>query len=389
ADDDSEVFTPTPTFKLVFGTDDNLDDEYALCDKIIKNSGSSITEADGLYVDGKFYGATEDGQTLQRALDNILAENSSGKENERVSFVQEVEIKQGIYPVKSVSSISEMTELLHSEVEGEKLYTVQRGDTPYAIASMNGIKLAELTALNPGITKSLLPGQQVLVSQAVPFLSTKTIVTETYEEKISYKSTQIEDSTKYRGVASVVQYGKNGKQKVTADVTYIDGVEVERNILSTEVLVEPVNQITKVGTKLPVSLGKNQSVSSTYGTGKFMWPAAGGYVSCGFYGYRGHTGMDIAVPTGTPIYASDTGVVVVARNSYYGYGRYIKIDHGSNVQTLYAHNYKLLVKVGDVVKKGDLIAYSGSTGNSSGPHLHFEVIINGSYKNPANYVSRY
>jgi murein DD-endopeptidase MepM/ murein hydrolase activator NlpD len=127
--------------------------------------------------------------------------------------------------------------------------------------------------------------------------------------------------------------------------------------------------------------------------GEFIRPVTGGRVSSEF-GYRMHpilntrrlhTGIDIAVGTGTPIYAANDGVVMMAGwNS--GYGNMIIIDHGGGVATLYAHNSANLVSQGDVVSRGQTIGRVGSTGMSTGPHLHFEVRVNGEFRNPRDFV---
>ena len=100
-----------------------------------------------------------------------------------------------------------------------------------------------------------------------------------------------------------------------------------------------------------------------------------------------HSGIDLGVSIGTPIVASKAGTVVeVGNNRNYSYGCYIVIDHGNGVKTRYSHNNSNLVSVGQTVSTGQLIAYSGNTGQSTGPHLHFEIIINKVCVNPAYYI---
>ena len=101
---------------------------------------------------------------------------------------------------------------------------------------------------------------------------------------------------------------------------------------------------------------------------------------------RGHTGMDLAVPTGTSVRAALPGTVTVSTYNRGGYGYYVMIDHGNGLSTLYGHNSQLLARVGQTVEAGDVIAISGSTGRSTGPHLHFEVRINGERTNPRSYL---
>jgi murein DD-endopeptidase MepM/ murein hydrolase activator NlpD len=130
------------------------------------------------------------------------------------------------------------------------------------------------------------------------------------------------------------------------------------------------------------------------GTGSFIWPLSGYRTITDDYGMRYHpilktrrmhTGMDIAAPKGVPIMAAQSGEVILA--GWYGaYGQAVIIDHGAGVATLYGHQSVLKVKVGQQVTKGDTIGLVGSTGWSTGPHLHFEVRVNGSPANPHNYV---
>ena len=101
---------------------------------------------------------------------------------------------------------------------------------------------------------------------------------------------------------------------------------------------------------------------------------------------RGHSGMDLAVPTGTSVRAALPGTVTVSTYNQGGYGYYVMIDHGNGLSTLYGHNSQLLARVGQTVDAGDVIALSGSTGRSTGPHLHFEVRINGERTNPRSYL---
>lgn len=118
-------------------------------------------------------------------------------------------------------------------------------------------------------------------------------------------------------------------------------------------------------------------------TGAFLWPARGRITQ---YSSSWHTAIDIAAPTGTPVYASDGGRVVAAGWDSTGYGWHVRINHGNGFTTLYAHFSVYNVDVGDYVNKGTLIGRIGSTGNSTGPHLHFEVRRNGVRNNPMGYL---
>jgi murein DD-endopeptidase MepM/ murein hydrolase activator NlpD len=100
---------------------------------------------------------------------------------------------------------------------------------------------------------------------------------------------------------------------------------------------------------------------------------------------RRHTGVDLAAPTGTPVYATADGIIGRA-DWFSSYGLYVSIDHGADLETRYAHLSRLAVGAGDQVRKGDLIGFVGSTGRSTGPHLHYEVRVDGVAVNPVPYM---
>jgi len=149
----------------------------------------------------------------------------------------------------------------------------------------------------------------------------------------------------------------------------------------------------KLKAELDKALGNSSSTPAFKGSGKFVWPSAASTRITSPFGLRNkpnakatsnHRGIDIGAPSGTNVLAAEAGTVTTAGyNRSYGY--YITINHGGGYVTLYAHNSRLLVSKGDKVSKGQVIAKVGSTGNSTGPHIHFEVMVNGVCKNPMNY----
>ncbi|HTW96404.1 MAG TPA: M23 family metallopeptidase [Candidatus Methylomirabilis sp.] len=134
----------------------------------------------------------------------------------------------------------------------------------------------------------------------------------------------------------------------------------------------------------PITVIKDLLKPAIIPANKMLWPTVGHIITQYFSWHHG--GIDIANKIGTPVYAADSGVVIDAGWSTVGYGNKIDIDHGGGMVTRYGHASKLLVKKGDVVNKGDIIMLMGSTGHSTGPHLHFEVRINGKVQNPLSYV---
>jgi len=136
----------------------------------------------------------------------------------------------------------------------------------------------------------------------------------------------------------------------------------------------------------PIQVIKNllKPTSAAIASARMLWPTVGHLITQYFSWH--HCGLDIANKRGTPIYAAEAGVVIDSGWSTSGYGNKIDIDHGGGKMTRYGHASRLLVKRGDIVKKGDIIMLMGSTGKSTGPHLHFEVRINGRVQNPLNYI---
>ncbi|KPU26984.1 peptidase M23 [Caloranaerobacter sp. TR13] len=166
--------------------------------------------------------------------------------------------------------------------------------------------------------------------------------------------------------------------------------ELKKNIKELE---KQEDELVKLSKKLEAEIRKKQ-IAAKYAGGKMLWPAPGYYRITSYFGYRMHpilkkkklhTGLDIAVPLGGKVVAANDGVVQYA-GWLGGYGKAVWIDHGGGISTLYAHNSRLLVKKGQKVKKGQVISRAGSTGYSTGPHLHFEVRRNGKVINPLPWV---
>lgn len=391
--EDKEEIKPTAVFKLAVVNDAQVETADTLSNKMIQTSTDVIAQSNGVYIDGEFYGAIEDASKLEELLASMKEKYQDGDKSAKVEFIKQVEAVPALYPVESIKPFEEIASVLTSETEAEQYYTVETGDAPLSIAKKNNIPYSELKALNPGIEDDLYPGTKVLVSTSKPFLGVKVTKTQTYKESIPYESTTVETNSLSKGKKKVDVAGENGEKEVKAEVTYVNGLETGRTILDTRVVKKPVNEKVLLGTKTYVSRGNSYSNSAsasgsskpTTPTGSFRWPVDGGYVSCPYHGYYNHTGMDIAVPAGTAVRASDSGQVTFA-GWRYDYGYYVVIDHGNGFTTLYAHNSALAVSKGQYVSQGQQIAYAGRTGNATGNHCHFEVRYKGVLQNPANYI---
>lgn len=208
-----------------------------------------------------------------------------------------------------------------------------------------------------------------------------TVVTEGFvseTEPLTYEVEYEESDDLYLGQEKVIQEGKEGSKVVVKEVQLENGVVVSEKTTMDAVIDEPKNQVVLVGTK------EYPTISS------LMNPVSGTLSSrFGIRWNRQHNGVDIAAPAGTPIYAAEEGVVTYAQYNYGGYGYMVKISHGNGVETRYAHCSRLLVSVGDTVQQGDPIALVGSTGRSTGNHLHFEIRINGEAIDPLPYLTAY
>lgn len=377
-----------PKYTLQLVDSEQLSSTYEIADKLIAASGNEIAQATGIYVDGKFHGAVKDATAVRSLLNGILDQYRTENENERVSFVQDVQLTDGFFLLSSIIENDEMQSILTGEVAGEVLYIVEAGDAPSLIAQKHDMPYAELKALNPEIESKLLVGQEVLISNQVNFLTVKRTVTETYEQQVPF-GTQEEVNANYaKGYRAVKKSGVLGSRMVTADVVYVNGMEQERTEIESVVLKEPQDQVVTVGTAAPIQvLSTGSSVSGS----SFIWPVDGGKVTCHINGYWGHTGMDIGASRGTIVRAAASGTVTKAvRGGYnYGYGTYVRINHGNGVETLYAHMSDIAVSYGTTVQQGQIIGYVGMTGNASGNHCHFEIIIGGRFMDPAKYIGSY
>lgn len=253
-------------------------------------------------------------------------------------------------------------------------YVVQQGDTVSSIALAFNLDQRTLVWANEGLAKSpdsLAIGQSLLVLPVNGAYHT-VVEGDTLESIAAKYEVSPDDILAYRGngitKASQVAVGMN---------LIIPGAKLPDvpRVVKTPV---PARQAEAARYTAPAS---DQAQSS--GTGSFNWPLSG-MITQGYSGY--HPGIDIHTPAGRPVYAADAGTVTLVSWMQTSYGYHVIIDHGNGVETLYAHLSAIGVEVGQAVGKGDEIGKVGSTGRSTGPHLHFEVRENGSRRNPFNYL---
>ena len=378
--DEKVTITPKLAVKLITDEADTVTPDE-LVDKLLINSDADIVEACGVYVDGEFLGAVKDRQTVDSMLSRRLSRYID-EDVKDVFFDKDVELSDGLFLTNSIVESKEIIDTFGSSNATAVYYTAEKGDTPSGIAQKYDLTTAELAAMNPGILTSLRPGDEITVSVEEPYLSVNVVKQETYNEAIPYETVRTETDSLYKGDSRTVVKGVQGEKRVVADVVYHNGIEISRTVLESAVLSDPKAAQVQVGTK---PLAPITGIKIT-GTGIYSWPVAGGYISSYMGDGRGHKGIDIAAPYGTTIFAAEEGVVTKVQKIKYGYGYNFYIQHNDGTLTHYAHCSAIYVSVGQKVIKGEPVAAVGSTGQSTGNHLHFEVIKNGVFKNPLDYV---
>lgn len=421
-DAESETYITAMLSLKPLGAQDEVIDEQMLADAIQEQIETQIVEAEPvaveeaaeekpvdliesnegkerayvITVDGEFVGAVTDNTAIENFLKTRKAEYAEEGVIE-VSFDKDIEYTYENYvmPDQIVEQI-DIIEKLDSLVTEPVYYEVVKGDNPWDVAVDNGMTMDELNdcfASYKGeeiedITEYFPIGAVIQLSEEVPYLQVMTTREVEYTESIDYEIIKTDDEDLYKGDYEVDVEGVEGEKKVIAKVTYKGDKAVATEVISEEVISEPVTEYRRVGTRetiTPVSEGSG-------GSGVYFWPVDGGYISAYMGDRRGHKGIDIAAPYGTPIYATESGTITQAESGWNGgYGTCVKIEHDNGEVAMYAHMSSLAeISYGDYVVKGQLIGYVGSTGDSTGNHLHFEIRSPyGSYEDPLDYVSQY
>ena len=380
-----------PTYTLtMMGSQTPLTEEQ-VCDGILRTAGDSIAEAVGLYVDGRFIGAMETADEIDTLLDRFKEGRYDPEDpDQRAEFVQTVRQEEGLYPISTIRTAAALRKDLSSETVMERTYTVETGDTLSTIARRHDMTTAELRALNPAYADNddIRTGEEMVVQRAETFLQVKVVKTVRYDEKIDYTTNTVYRDDKPVTYSKVTTKGVEGSKAIVAEDTYVDGLLVGRAVISETVTKSPTTKVIEIGTQ-KVTGGITVQQGDGVSHGNMMWPVPVCHnMSRGFY--RGHYAIDITngpiKVAGQPAVAADGGTVIHA-GWYYDYGYTVKIQHADGVETLYAHLQSLKVVTGQQVSRGQTVGLIGSSGRSTGPHLHFEVIKNGVRVNPLNYVT--
>lgn len=355
--------------RAIVSKDRLLESPDASATAIEKTNLTMTVEGAVIVIEEEEVAALKSYEEAEEVLDSVIASYAQLGENEVIVsepiIAQDYEIVQRVVPYVNLRTKEDAVKYIMQGTDEIIEYEVKPGDTSWDIAVNRGINVNELVAANSDkdIT-SLRPGDVLKLTEVKPYLDVEVVKEMVYSEKIPFETTYQTDASIYVGKSEEVSPGVNGVKEITALVTYRNGVQVAKEITNEEKIKDSVNRVVARGTK---------PLPPAQGTGRFRMPTSGRVTAINKAGsHAGSRAVDIANGAGTSIYASDSGRVTRA-SWYSGYGYAIIIDHGNGYSTLYGHLSSMNVSVGQNVTAGQRIAGMGSTGNSSGSHLHFEI----------------
>ncbi|MGN0377698.1 MAG: peptidoglycan DD-metalloendopeptidase family protein [Suilimivivens sp.] len=299
-----------------------------------------------------------------------------------MDFGDTIEVVEAYLSDEALTDVDTAIEMVTKDQEKNEVYEVVAGDTLSGISLKTNIPLDKLIEMNDTLedeNSMIRVGDELIIMVPQPELTVERQEELYFEEDYEADIIYIDNDDWYTTEMKTLQEPSAGHRKVVAIVSFENDKEVGQEIIKEEVTYEAVPKIVERGTKIPPT---------------YIKPISGGRLSSGF-GPRTapkkgastyHKGVDWATPTGTAVVASSGGVVAKAGWGS-GYGYVVYINHPDGRQTRYGHLSKVLVSVGQTVSQGQKIALSGNTGVSTGPHLHFEILINGTQVNPLKYLN--
>ncbi len=376
---------------------------------IVSSVGLKVTAESSTYYNQKQQEATQNSNQAQEQLDNV-----SGEIDEVLQEVADLNNSILTYENEIQELNTKLTQLEESISQKEKELTEKKKVLEDRLVAMYMKK--ETTFLDVVLSGKLMNfiSNQDMMKQITEY--DNKLITEVNELKKSLESekTEVETMKKDKEQKTAeLQKLKAEKEEKAANLTdeqkelekklseYKSQAEeyakLERQAIAKEEAARKAAQeASKNNTNTSGSNSSNggQTNTTPYTGGKLGWPCPSSSRITSPYGYRVlfgvrdfHTGVDIGATTGSNIVAAESGTVILANYGWNGgYGNYIILSHGNGITTRYAHASQLYVTAGQTVSKGQVIAAVGTTGNSTGPHLHFEVRVNGSHTNPLNYL---
>ena len=316
-----------------------------------------------------YYTGEEDLKKIMNVETSIVPLMESGSQYVGAKIVEPVKVETTyVSPEQILTPEQTRRMMLYGQAEPKETVIFDEDSSLWYIANDHGLTEEELILLNPeveGLKWADLLGMELDVTPLNPIVTVETEKETVNVSAIAYETEYIDDDTMLKGQTTIKQEGKDGEHLERTQVFYENGTKVSSELVEETTVSEPVNEIIIRGTK----------VVSGVGSGNWVWPTITRNVTCGYLCYSGHYAIDISAYVGQPVYAADSGVIVSAGYSS-GYGYNILINHKNGYYTRYAHLSSLNVSSGQTVEAGQTIGLAGNTGNSTGPHLHFEIRTN-------------
>ena len=349
-----------------------------LKEKLIEKSNEIITEGYGIYIDGELISAGNDESEIQNLLEKLKQEKANLYPDFEVDFCENIEIKKGIFLPEEFKNISEISKILKGNKTEYIEHVVTNADTVESLAAEYNLSSEEVMEATNNEDHLIFTGETLRFKINKKLLNFTIVKFDTEEQELLFETEISEDSSQSTNYRKVLREGKKGKDYALVKFFLDENNEIQKTEVKSETVEEPISEQIIQGTK------KEEP--------GFIWPVPFTKNITSGFGMRNgkmHKGIDISSSGvgGKDIVASDSGLVESVSHSGKGYGNCVIIKHEGGKQTLYAHCNSICVSQGSQVKKGEKIATVGSTGDSSGNHLHFEIRINNEAKNPREYLN--
>lgn len=353
-------------------TQEQLNNVEGQIDEVLQevaNLNSSILE-----YETQIQQLTEKSQELEKSIEKKekeLAEKKKTLENRLVAMYMKKE-----------------TTFLDVVLSGNLMNFISNQDIIKQAADYDNKLITEVEELKNSLENEKLEVENLKKEKETKTQELQRLKTEKEEKAASLTEEQKELETK------LSEYKAQAEQYAVLERQAIAKEEAARQEAARKAAAKSTSSSSTASSASSASSQTSTPVRSTYSGGKLGWPCPSSSRITSPYGYRilfgvrdFHTGIDIGATHGSNIVAAESGTVILANYGWNGgYGNYIILSHGNGITTRYAHASQLYVSAGQTVSKGQVIAAVGTTGNSTGPHLHFEVRINGSHTNPLNYL---
>ena len=368
-----------PSYEIDFGQKKIYVSDINLYEEALQSIFHTLIPVDSAYETFK-----REGVVPSFVYDNVNYISMKLDDNYKVS-------KKKINEELVMTDVSDVQEkLLHNDEEKFEKITGDKGVTQ--IVKDNYDTQVEFELSNPGIDEETLvyEGQPMNVTKIDPLIDIETVYEYSVEENIKFSKRTVEDDELPFGEKEVTQEGKDGVADVTYRVRKNNLKEESKEQVDYKLKSKVKDEITTVGTKRSFGPAGDAVVVGNFdqgdgiATGQFAWPSQSKTVTCNtncHYTYQNTPAIDIQSYYGGPVYAADGGVVTSSGPDPFG-GLRIDISHSNGYETVYVHQSKNYVNVGDKVTKGQIIGIEGQTGNATGHHVHFEIKKNGAYYDP-------